>query len=149
MFAGRLLGDANDAFASGPPAPEAPRGAPRAAKILSPAVKMVKILPPAVKMVKKWSKFGLPTVKYGPPAVKYSQNFASGGKKRSYYFEKCGRRGLPEKMHQGPPDSKAAPGEGACSPPPRTYPTHAPDHGQIAKSLKLFLIYVCNRGGLL
>ena len=37
---GRLLGDANDAFASGPPAPEAPRGAPRgAAKILPPAVK--------------------------------------------------------------------------------------------------------------
>ena len=91
------------------PRPRGSEGGPRAAKFCLRRWKTVKTLPPALKNGQNLAYQRWNTVKICPPAVKYSQNFASGGKKRSYYFEKCGRRGLPEKMHQGPPDSKAAP----------------------------------------
>ena len=79
---GRLLGDAEDAFASGPP--------PKRLKGGLPTSLSVKIMPPAVE-------------KNLLLAVKIGQNFASSGNKRSYYFGKCCRRGSPRKNTSGPP----------------------------------------------
>jgi hypothetical protein len=78
---GRLLGDANDAFASGPPAQKAPRGPPDQPTGQNYAFcgkKMVKILPPAVKNGENMA-----------PGVEYDQNFISRGEKRSKF---CLRR---------------------------------------------------------
>ena len=48
-------------------------------------------------------------VKTLSPAVKYGQNFVSGGKNGLIILKNVAEGALPEKMHQGPPESKAAP----------------------------------------
>jgi hypothetical protein len=48
-------------------------------------------------------------IKILSPEVINDQNLASGGEKRTYYFETLQKEAVPKKMHQGPRDSKAAP----------------------------------------
>ena len=47
-------------------------------------------------MVKIWL-LGLNMIKILSPEVQNNQNFASGGEKQSYYFEKCCRKGPSQK----------------------------------------------------
>jgi hypothetical protein len=46
------------------------------------------------------------------PAVKYGQNFSFGGENGLIILKNVAEGVLPEKMHQGLLDSKAAPGSG-------------------------------------
>jgi hypothetical protein len=70
---------------------------------------MDKILPPAVMNGRNMAT-----------AVKYGQNFVSSGKNGLIILKNVAEGALQGKMHQGPPDSKAAPAYGCWGPEDKT-----------------------------
>ncbi len=78
---------------------------------MPPAVKIAKILRPAVKNSPNFASGSLKINKILPLGLKNGRNFAPAVKNGLISLKNVAEGALPGKVHQDPPNAKAAPGK--------------------------------------